>query len=110
MQLYLTRRSSHLEMSDISRLLGSLKISAKQALVSEYEVEYNEKALAKKNQFVLLLWQQFFSDRELLTIKVEAADIDVLVSELLLTRPQADRLLREHNGDLDLSLMSVISS
>ena len=48
-------------------------------------------------------------EKELEKVVVNKEDIDVLVAELELTRPLAERSLREHGGDLKQTLKALLN-
>jgi NACalpha-BTF3-like transcription factor len=45
----------------------------------------------------------------LAAVKVDAADCALLAAELELSTKDADRLLREHNGDLSATLKAFVN-
>lgn len=47
-------------------------------------------------------------DKELAAVKVTAADVDIIMSELEVDHKQADRRLREHHGSVKAALQSFL--
>eukprot|EP00252_Welwitschia_mirabilis_P012734 TRINITY_DN2816_c0_g1_i1.p1 TRINITY_DN2816_c0_g1~~TRINITY_DN2816_c0_g1_i1.p1 ORF type:complete len:119 (-),score=22.57 TRINITY_DN2816_c0_g1_i1:380-736(-) len=47
-------------------------------------------------------------ERELAAVKINAADVDVIASELELDRKVAERTLREHKGDAVAAIQSLL--
>ena len=47
-------------------------------------------------------------DKELAAVKVTAADIEIIMSELEVDQKQADRRLREHQGSVLKALQSFL--
>jgi len=48
-------------------------------------------------------------EKDLENVKVQKEDIDIIVNELEISRTQAERALRENNGDLKATLKHLIS-
>ena len=49
-----------------------------------------------------------YRDKELAAVKVTAADVDIIMSELEVDHKQADRRLREHHGSVKAALQSFL--
>lgn len=47
-------------------------------------------------------------DRELAAVKINQADVEIIVAEIEVDQKQADRRLREHNGNVVEALMSYL--
>lgn len=47
-------------------------------------------------------------DKELAAVKVTAADVEIIMSELEVDQKQADRRLREHQGNVMAALQSFL--
>lgn len=65
------------------------------AISSIHRKENDEKALREK---------------QLLSVKVKKEDVDLLVNELEIAKPKAERLLKENNGDVQSALSAFINS
>ena len=48
-------------------------------------------------------------DKELAAVKVTAADVEIIMSELEVDRKQAERRLREHQGSVKAALQSFLT-
>ena len=53
-------------------------------------------------------WDTYCRDKELAAVKVTAADVDIIMSELEVDHKQADRRLREHHGSVKAALQSFL--
>jgi len=49
-------------------------------------------------------------EKELAKVVVNKDDIDLIVSELEISKERADRCLREHNGDVLVALTALVTS
>ena len=49
-----------------------------------------------------------YRDKELAAVKVTAADVDIIMSELEVDHKQADRCLREHQGSVKAALQAFL--
>lgn len=47
-------------------------------------------------------------DKELAAVKITAADVEIIMSELEVDQKQADRRLREHQGSVKAALQSFL--
>lgn len=47
-------------------------------------------------------------ERELAAVRVEAADVELIANELEIPKDKADRVLREHGGDVGRALQSLV--
>lgn len=53
-------------------------------------------------------WLVLCRDRELAAVKINQADVEIIVAEIEVDQKQADRRLREHNGHVVEALKSYL--
>lgn len=52
-----------------------------------------------KHKHKLYAWLQFYREKELAAVKINAGDVEIIANELELDKKVAERTLREHKGD-----------
>ena len=87
--------------------LSSLTDRAKEKEMDSKKVAEAMAALEAANK--QLAAEKMAKEKALAAVKVEAADVDLLDNELLLSKKDADRLLRESGGDALKAMQTYIA-
>eukprot|EP00088_Acartia_fossae_P036593 TRINITY_DN377_c0_g1_i1.p1 TRINITY_DN377_c0_g1~~TRINITY_DN377_c0_g1_i1.p1 ORF type:complete len:124 (-),score=49.34 TRINITY_DN377_c0_g1_i1:216-587(-) len=71
--------------------------------------ELEEALIAIRNKQAQKTAEKLARERELSKVQINKEDVDVIVTELELSRERADRCLREHGGDLVAALHFLVN-
>merc|ERR1719516_203093 len=72
--------------------------------------ELEDAIVAIRNKQALKTAEKLARERELAKVAVNKEDIDLIIDEMEVKRDRADRVLREHGGDVVSALTALINS